>query len=47
MKHGKKYRKSIVDSVKKLIGIVNCTANEFAEMQLSRESRRGKCLVQI
>jgi hypothetical protein len=28
---------------KKLIGIPNCAANGFAEMELGRESRRGKC----
>jgi hypothetical protein len=31
----------------KIIGIPNCAANEFAEMELCRESRRGKCLGQI
>lgn len=28
---------------KQLIGIPNCAANGFAEMELGRESRRGKC----
>jgi hypothetical protein len=32
---------------KKLIGVPNCAANGFVEMELSRESRREKCLVQI
>ena len=32
---------------KKLMGIQNCAANRFAEMELGRESRRGKCLVHI
>jgi hypothetical protein len=29
---------------KKIIGIPNCAANGFVEMELDRESRRGKCL---
>jgi hypothetical protein len=28
---------------KKKIGIPNCTANGFAEMELGRESRRSRC----
>jgi hypothetical protein len=28
---------------KKLMCILNCAANGFAEMELDRESRRGKC----
>jgi hypothetical protein len=26
------------------MGVPNCAANGFAEMELGRESRRGKCL---
>jgi hypothetical protein len=29
--------------IKQLIGIPNCAPNRFAEMELGRESRRGKC----
>ena len=29
---------------KKLMGILNCAASGFAEMGLSREIRRGKCI---
>jgi hypothetical protein len=32
---------------KKLMGILNCAANGFPEMELGRESRRGKCIGQI
>ena len=32
---------------KKLIGVPNYEANGFAEMELSRENRREKCLAQI
>jgi hypothetical protein len=28
---------------KKLMGIPNCAVNKLAEMELGRESRRGKC----
>jgi len=31
----------------KLMGIPNCTMNGLAEMELGRESRRGKCIGQI
>jgi hypothetical protein len=31
---------------KKLIGIPNCAANGFYEMELGRETRRGKCIGQ-
>jgi hypothetical protein len=32
---------------KKIIGIPNCTANGFVEIELGRESRRSKCLGRI
>jgi hypothetical protein len=32
---------------KKLNGTPNCAANRFAEMELGRDSRRGKCIGQI
>jgi hypothetical protein len=32
---------------KKLVGIPNCTANGFADMEFGRESKRGKCIGQI
>jgi hypothetical protein len=32
---------------KKLMGVPNCAASGFAEMELSREGRRGKCIGQI
>ena len=32
---------------KKLMGIPNCVANRFAEMELGRESSRGKFIAQI
>jgi hypothetical protein len=31
----------------RIIGISNCAANGFAEMELGRESRRSKCLGRI
>jgi hypothetical protein len=32
---------------KKLMGIPNCAVNGMAEMELGRQSRRGKCIGQI
>jgi hypothetical protein len=32
---------------KKITGIPDCAANGFAEMELGRDSRRGKCIGQI
>jgi hypothetical protein len=32
---------------KKIIGIPNCAANGFTEMELGKESRKGKCLGQV
>jgi hypothetical protein len=32
---------------KKLIGIPNCAAHGFAEMELGTENKRGKCIGQI
>jgi len=32
---------------KKLLGILNCAVNGLAEMELGRESRRGRCIGQI
>jgi hypothetical protein len=32
---------------KKLMGIPKCAASGFAEMELGRGSRRGKCIGQI
>jgi hypothetical protein len=37
----------IARQIQKSIGIQNCTANGFAEMEPGRESRRSKCLENI
>jgi hypothetical protein len=47
MKHGKEYVRFIVDFEKKLKGVSNCAASGFAELELDRDSRRGKCMGQI
>ena len=46
-KHGKRWIRFIVDFAKKLMGRPNCTVNGFAEMEVGRGSRRGKCVGKI
>jgi hypothetical protein len=41
------WKESHIRFCKKLMAIQNCTPNEFAEMELGRKSRRGKCMAQI
>jgi hypothetical protein len=47
VRHGKKWASITEDFYKKLQGTLNCAANGFAELELGRDSRRGKCKGQI